>query len=299
MTLSRFTVDGNSMAYTRTGSGRPILFLHNGGTTKDIWVKQVEALRGEHEVICLDQLGFGGSDMPAHGYTIGEYVSRLSAFIDHLGYERISVVGTCMGSAMALLLADKRPEVFDSLVAINPLSENTARRGIGGWAMPVVARFPRTVMAMARSVRVPRPFTNLVVTAQFGPRNWLRAIRSPLPGTSSAGRGWGDRGRLASMAEMFADAASLGAVDRLRPGANFPPLAVIWGASNLGLSPAAGRALNVTLQPDRAEFLPRCGHLPMMEAPDAVTAIIQEFVTNPPARQSLVAQSTSTAAPVT
>lgn len=277
MTVSYFTVDGQRMAYTRTGVGKPILFLHNGGTTKEIWTKQVEGLRGHYEVICLDHLGFGESDMPPSGYTISEYVSRLSAFIDHLGYERISVVGTCMGSAMTLLLASQRPEIFDSLVLINPLSENTARRGIAGWALPVVGRYPRFFVAIARRIRVPRRFTDLVVTAQFAPRNWWRAIRSPLPGTRAAGRGWRDRGRLASMAELFADPSSLGAVDRLRPGPDYPPFAVIWGDSNLGLSPGAGRALNETLRPDRQEFLAGCGHLPMMEAPDMVNAIIHEF----------------------
>lgn len=141
--LSRFVYDGQTMAYTRTGAGKPILFLHNGGAAKEIWTEQVRALSGQYEVICLDHLGFGESDMPETGYTIGDYVARLSAFIDHLGYERISVVANCMGSTMTLLLAEQRPEIFDSLVIINPLSENTARRGIIGWIMPVVARFPK------------------------------------------------------------------------------------------------------------------------------------------------------------
>lgn len=282
--LSRFTFNGQTMAYTRTGAGKPILFLHNGGTAKEVWTEQVEALSGQYEVICLDHLGFGESDMPESGYTIGDYVSRLSAFIDHLGHERISVVGNCMGSAMTLLLAEQRPEIFDSLVLINPLSENTARRGVIGWFMPVAARFPKLSLAIVRRVRVPRMLTNLVVVAQCGPRNWLRALRSPFAGTRAVGRGWSVPGRLASMAEMFADPSGLGAVDRLRPGPDFPRFAVVWGASNLGLSPSAGRALNVTLRPDRAEFLPQCGHLPMMEAPDKVSAIIREFVGDAPVR---------------
>ncbi|CPW42916.1 Probable pyruvate dehydrogenase [Mycobacteroides abscessus] len=82
------------------------------------------------------------------------------------------------------------------------------------------------------------------------------------------------------------DQTSLGAVDEIRPGPDFPPFAVIWGDSNLGLSPRAGRALNRTLQPDREEFLTRCGHLPMMESPEEVTAIITEFIARPPARRS-------------
>ncbi|MBN7303149.1 alpha/beta hydrolase [Mycobacteroides abscessus subsp. bolletii] len=284
MTSLKFSFRGDTMAYTRSGSGKPILFLHNGGTAKEIWTKQVQSLADRYEVICLDHLGFGESDMPEHGYTIFHYVDRLAAFIEHLGFERISVVGNCMGSAMTLLLAESRPELFDSLVLINPLSKNTARKGVIGWVMPVAERFPKLSMAIARRLRVPRVFTNLVVAAQFGPRNWLRGIVSPLPGTEAAGRGWADRGRLASMAEMFASPETLGAVDMIQPGPTFPPFAIVWGDSNLGLSPEAGRKLNRTLRPDRVDFLSKCGHLPMMEAPDTVTAIIDEFVSRPPIR---------------
>jgi pimeloyl-ACP methyl ester carboxylesterase len=95
------------------------------------------------------------------------------------------------------------------------------------------------------------------------------------------------------MAEMFSDLTWFRAIDHLRPGANFPPLAVVWGAANLGLSPRAGRDLNRTLNPDREEFLPRCGHLPMMENPEAVTAIIDQFIGAPPRRRSVAKTSLS------
>ncbi|MFF2554605.1 alpha/beta fold hydrolase [Nocardia sp. NPDC058058] len=279
-----FAHEGNRLAYTRTGSGHPILFLHNGGAAKEIWIRQATALADRYEVICLDHLGFGESDMPETGYTIGEYVERLSAFIDHLAVDRISIVANCMGSAMTLLLAERRPELFRALVLINPLSENTARRGVIGLAIPFATRLPRFSRWFARQASVPKPLTRFVIAAQYGPRGWRRGILAPLPGAVDAGGGWNVRGRLVSMVELFTDVAALGAVDRLRPGREFPPLAVVWGNANLGLSPRAGRVLNETLRPDRAEFLPGCGHLPMMEVPDAVTAIIVEFVTNPPVR---------------
>nr|WP_063776012.1 alpha/beta hydrolase [Nocardia vulneris] len=286
MTTSFFVHQGNKIAYTRAGAGRPILFLHNGGTSKEIWTGQAGALARKHEVICLDLLGFGRSDLPAAGYTMTAYVETLSAFIDYLGFDRISVVGNCMGSAMTLLLADRRPDIFEALVLINPLTRATARHGAIGLAVPFAEHFPAMSGWVARRVRVPAPLTRFVVAAQYGPRHWLRGAIRPFPGAAVAGAGWSTRGRLYSMAELFADTTLLAEIDRLEPGPDHPPFAVIWGNANLGLSARAGRRLNRTLRPDRAEFLPGCGHLPMMENPTAVTRIIEEFIGDPPIRNN-------------
>lgn len=276
-----FVHNGNTVIYTRAGAGPPILFLHNGGSSKEIWTEQTRALAGRYEVICMDLLGFGESDMPQTGYAIGDYVKLLSAFITHLDVGPIAVVGNCMGSAMTLLLAQRRPEIFRALVMINPLTANTARGGVVGWAFPFTTHLPRLSMLVARRLRVPKYLSRYIIAGQYGPRGWRRGLLKALPGAITAGATWTTRGRLASMAEMFADLTDFEAIDHMRPGPNFPPLAVVWGNANLGLSPRAGRTLNQTLRPDRAEFLPGCGHLPMMENPAAVTAIIDEFITDP------------------
>ncbi|CPZ68596.1 Probable hydrolase%2C alpha/beta fold family [Mycobacteroides abscessus] len=52
MTSARFTFRDDTLAYSRAGTGPPILFLHNGGSAKEIWTRQVEVLRQRYEVIC-------------------------------------------------------------------------------------------------------------------------------------------------------------------------------------------------------------------------------------------------------
>src|SRR5262249_25430538 len=61
------------------------------------------------------------------------------------------------------------------------------------------------------------------------------------------------------------------------PRALLPSICTIWGAANRVLSPRAGERLSEPLGAERAEVLAGCGHLPMLEDPEAVTHIIDEF----------------------
>lgn len=281
ITKHEFNDSGNVVRYTRCGSGPTVILVHNGGASKEIWTAQVGDLCPDHEVINLDLLGFGESDLPDSGFLITDYVNTLERFLEHLDRGPVAVVGNCMGSAMTLLLADRRPELFRSLVLLNPLSENTARRGVIGWLMWLPAKFPRLSMTMARRVRAPHFLTPAIIAAQFGPRHWWRGVSKPTQAARISGSTWTTRGRLVAMAEMFSDVSGLRAVDELQPGAEFPPFVTVWGASNLGLSPRAGSRLNRTLKPDRAYTIDGAGHLPMLETPYEVSRIVREVIDDP------------------
>lgn len=273
-----FFHNGHRLAYTTVGSGHTVLFLHNGGGTKEIWVNQVTALQDRYEVICLDQLGFGESDMPPTGYAMSNYVDTLAAFISHLGVDRLSIVGNCMGSAMALLLAERQSEKIASLVLFNPLSAHTAGHGGIGPLVWIARRFPRFALVICRRFRLPRIMTRFAVSLQHGPRHWLRTTIKPSDGARTVSAGWATRGRMTSMAEMFSDPEPFRHIDRMTPGPEFPALAVVWGGANVELSARAGQKLNRTLKPVRSDVLARCGHLAMMEDPETSSKIIADFV---------------------
>ncbi|MFB8280410.1 alpha/beta fold hydrolase [Nocardia colli] len=283
MTTRFFAFDGDRIAYTRQGAGEPILFIGNMGSVKECWAHQVAALSDRYEVICADHLGLGESDVPAPGFNVDRYLRFLSAFIDHLGFERINYVGNCMGSAMGLLLAEQRPERFAKMVVINPLSAQTAKQGKVLRVVRLAERFPRVLafgLALTATIRQPRwkMVGKLVNVGQFGPRNWPAALARPLPEPLVSAVSFAKPGSLRSTGEIVCDLPGLARIDALRPGPDFPALAVIWGDLNIGLSPQAGRELNRSLNPQKAVALPNAGHLAMVEQPDDVTAVIEKFL---------------------
>ncbi len=77
-----------------------------------------------------------------------------------------------------------------------------------------------------------------------------------------------------ALIDVLDDMGAYGELDRL-DGLDVPTT-MIWGAANRVLSPKVGAALAERLGVDRSVVLDGCGHLAMLEEPDAVTALVVE-----------------------
>lgn len=94
----------------------PILLIHGWGGTGNYWEETALALSETARVIVPDLPGTGRSQPVRYAQNMFDQVQNLADLLDELALDRVQVVGHSMGSAMAVLLADKCPQRVERLV---------------------------------------------------------------------------------------------------------------------------------------------------------------------------------------
>jgi pimeloyl-ACP methyl ester carboxylesterase len=111
-----------TLAYERSGAGRPLLLLHGIGHSRVAWRPIAERLAERREIYAVDLPGHGKTPLPeSHGALgIPELTDHVERFISELGLaDRPDVAGNSLGGGIALELL--RRDAVGSAVALSPV----------------------------------------------------------------------------------------------------------------------------------------------------------------------------------
>ncbi|MCF6273290.1 MAG: alpha/beta hydrolase [Rhodobacteraceae bacterium] len=106
------TSDGLRLDYRVEGEGKPLLCLPGLTRSLDDFNELAAAMRGEAQIIRLTMRGRNGSDWAADykSYNIVQEARDVIEFMDFIGLEKTTIIGTSRGGFNAMILAVTAPE---------------------------------------------------------------------------------------------------------------------------------------------------------------------------------------------
>src|SRR3954465_3809152 len=104
--------DSVRLHYEETGSGTPIIFLHEFAADHTNWEPQMRYFSRGHRCIAYSARGYTPSDVPptADVYTYKHFYTDALPVLDHLGIAKAHFVGLSMGSYSSLQIGLNPPE---------------------------------------------------------------------------------------------------------------------------------------------------------------------------------------------
>ena len=109
-------VNGINLYFETHGTGRPLILLHGGLGSGEMFGPNLPVLADHHEVIAVDLQGHGRTADIDRPIDIRLMADDIAALIDHLGLDRPDVVGYSLGGGVAFFTAVRYPEKVGRLV---------------------------------------------------------------------------------------------------------------------------------------------------------------------------------------
>jgi pimeloyl-ACP methyl ester carboxylesterase len=110
-------VNGINLYYETHGTGRPLVLLHGGLGSGEMFGPVLPALAERHQVIAPDLQGHGRTADIDRPIDVRFMADDVAALIGHLGLEKPDVVGYSLGGGVALHTAARHPDAVRRLVA--------------------------------------------------------------------------------------------------------------------------------------------------------------------------------------
>jgi pimeloyl-ACP methyl ester carboxylesterase len=263
--------DGVTISFDDTGDGTPVVLLHGWPDERGLWRHQVPALAAAgYRVIAPDLRGFGASSKPTDvaAYAMDRIIGDVVGVLDALGIDSAHLVGHDWGAAIAWYTATFAPDRVRSLTAIS-VGHPASFRAVGlpqrekSWYM-LLFQFRDVAEEWLRA----DDFRNL--------REWSRH-----PDVEAVVRRLADPAALTASLGLYR--ANLPPASLLGPPPDLPPIKAstmgVWSSGDFALIEAGmtGSAAHVA-GPWRYERIDGAGHWPQLDAPDAVTALLLDFL---------------------
>jgi pimeloyl-ACP methyl ester carboxylesterase len=112
-------VNGVEIWYQTYGEGDPLILIHGGFGSVEMFGPNLEALSQDRKVIGVDLQAHGGTGPLGRPMSFEAMATDVAELIRTLGHDSADVMGYSLGGAVALRIAIDHPEVVDRLVVVS------------------------------------------------------------------------------------------------------------------------------------------------------------------------------------
>ena len=242
------------------GRGTPVVFVHAATGSSRVWEYQLPAFAsGAYRVVTYDRRGFGRSTVDPAGPQPGTGADDLLALLNHLGLDRVHLVGTAAGGIVALDFALSFPQRLRSLVVANSIGgvQDEDYLELGRRLRP--AQFnalPPDVRELGPSYRAANP---------KGTARWLELESQSRPeGTTPP-------------AQTFRNRLTFSLLETIKT-----PTLLLTGDADLYAPPAVLQMFAARIRNAESVIVPEVGHSTYWERPEVFNTKVLEFISKHP-----------------
>lgn len=239
--------------------GRPVIVFANSlGTDFRIWRDVIVKLAGDFAFVTYDKRGHGLSDTGQTPYAMDDHVGDLAALLDFLAVKDAIVCGLSVGGLIAQGLYAKRPDLVKALILCDTAHKIGTQES---WNARIEAVETAGIASIAEAVM----------------KVWFtEAFRAPSNASLSGYRNMLARSDMDGYTATCAAIRDCDYTDAARR-ISVPALCVV-GDQDGSTPPALVSELASLIPGARYEVIADAGHIPCVEQPDALAALMRDFI---------------------
>jgi len=263
-------IGDHDWTYLEGGEGPPVLLLHGFDANKNVWVGFARQLLPNYHVVIPDLPGWGESTrLDSADYGIAAQAARLSEFVTALKLPPVNIAGNSMGGHIAGIFAARYPQQVTSLALLDSagvhFKPNDFARRVYAGENPFNVDTPQQLDALltlvfAHPPQIPAGIKQEIVARNIASHAFFQKVLDQI-----------GKGDLAFLLEN-----ELGKIQA--------PTLIIWCRADQLLDVSSVEVLQKGLAHSQTELFEGCGHVPMMELPQATGHRYRGFLqggTNP------------------
>jgi pimeloyl-ACP methyl ester carboxylesterase len=269
------TLHSHELSYLDSGTGSVVLFIHGILGSHRNWTHLIDRMDDDHRVIVPDLFGHGHSAKPVGDYSLGAHAATLRDLLDHLGVERVTLVGHSLGGGIAMDFYYLFPERVDRLVLVasgglgrevNRVLRSATLPG-AEWVLPVIASGWVTARAEAAG--------RVMAKVGWKPSSDITAIWQ---GFTSLGDGESRRAFLATTRSVIDPGGQTVSAHDYLPDVVPIPTLIVWGSRDRMIPAWHAIRAQQSIPDCHVELFEGAGHFPHLDEPDRFADLVRDFI---------------------